>query len=178
MLLAIALVCSAVAGGKDAVPDSRASSTPTVPPGPISCEELGFRARVGYRIEHVGRPVDVQLLTSGQKGWIEPKHPLSLPDGLVLELEGPPSFSPRLITLRALRLSGAGVTQRSLPPIGPREIYPAHSLLTLPPGGRIGFSTSVVLPCWSYTAGQKATLHYALQTSHPELTGSVDVTLP
>ncbi len=165
------------------------------------CEDLGFSARAGYRTEPVDRTNEPRMITEGQAGWVEPPRGVAIPQDVELEVLGAPEVGPTTVTLRAslvnrstsvatvyfwdaglgffrLSLQGDAISQRSVPQIGPREIYPQKSMLILPAGGRATFASSIALPCWSYSPRQNATLAYALQSSSREVTGTLQVTLP
>ena len=76
-------------------------------------------------------------------------------------------------------LGGSGVARK---PIDPArrfpEIYPATSLMVLPAGMHWVWEMAVILPCYTYTPGQAATVYWGFNSIDNAFHGELPVKLP
>jgi hypothetical protein len=76
-------------------------------------------------------------------------------------------------------LVGNGIGRRPLENPQPfPEVYPATGLTVLPAGARWVFEIALILPCYTYTQGQEAMIHWYFNLADHSSQGQVPVKLP
>lgn len=144
----------------------------------------------------------VQALSRSQEGFVEQPEGWTVPQGVKVEVLGAPILDAERVRLRvelvnasdtpktvyvgrrehagslSIYLTGAGVTQLPIDPAMPRaEDPPIPTMVVLPAGARWEARDELALPCYSYQAGQNATLHWTYTLGAGQ-GGEIPITLP